>query len=251
MRMKKIMLLILLFSGSEIIAQSLSKMPDSVRRVVDDYNMVSKSKGSKNGIKTTLSSDDEIKELLMSLALKNPEIRVAISNINIAEAAKKKAKTSILSAVNIGGNINEFVVSNPQAAAFFPKYNLGLNFSLDLFARNKAAKKTADEMVLIAKAQKEQVENNIKARVLMRYEIYKEEKTLLQFKKIALDDVNANYEKAQRDFKNEAITLDELNKMYKLSLEEKEHLVSKEKDFNIAVIMLEELIGVKLKTILE
>jgi len=249
--MNKVILLILLFSGNKIMAQSLTKIPDSVRKLVDEYNMVNTNKSNKNIIKTPLSNDEEIKEKLISLALNNPLIRVSISNINNAETARKKANTSLLSSVNIGGNINEFVISNPQAAAFFPKYNLGVSIPLDLLIKNKAEKKTADEMILIAKAQKEQLETNLKTKVLVQYEIYKEEKELLQFKKIALDGANDNYEKAQKDFKDEVILIDELNKMYKLYIAEKALLVSKEKDYNIAVILLEELIGLKLKTLFE
>jgi outer membrane protein TolC len=247
--MKKIILLVFLFSGNRIIAQSLGNMSDSVK--VESNKLSKTSKSISSTLYSTLKDDEAIKEKLISLALANPGIAIAISNINNAEIAKRKAKTSILSAVNLGGNLNEFVISNPQAAAFFPKYNFGLNLPLDLFARNKAAKKTAQEMLLIAKAQKEELENNLRTRVLVQYEIYKQEKTLLQLKKISLEDASGNYEKAQKDFQNETITLDDLNKIYKIALSEKEQLVSKEKDFNIAVIMLEDLVGVKLKTIIE
>src|SRR5690606_17872625 len=143
---------------------SLSKMPDSVRKAVDEYN------GVGQVVKTPQPalSDDAIKEKLVKLALKNnAEVTAADANIRIAEISRKRANTSMLSSVNLGANANEFVINNSPAANFFPKYNIGVSIPLDLFAKNKAEKQTANQMITINTAQKEVIEKSIRAKVLI------------------------------------------------------------------------------------
>jgi hypothetical protein len=242
------MLIFILAITSKTNAQSLSRMPDSVRKVVDQYNGVSKGKVN---LPIEKYSEDQIKSKLITLALQSAQLAAADANISIAEIERRKANSSLLSAVNFGGNVNEFVINNSPAASFFPKYNFGLSISLDAFAKNKAEKKTADQMIIFNKSQKEQLENNIRAKVLIQYELYKEKKELVQLQKIAMEEDVAAYEKAQNDFQNDEITMEELNKLYKATITEKALLFTKEKDLNIAIIQIEELIGMSLEKALQ
>jgi outer membrane protein TolC len=251
--MKVVIFIFYIFSFSKTIGQSISRVPDSVRKKIDQYNGVSQPMQAmqKSAKKIILSEEDLIKEKLIALALNNPEVKAANATIVIAETARKKANSSLLSSVNIGANLNEFALTNSTIASLFPKYNLGLSIPLDIFAKSKAEKKTADQNIAINKYQKQQVEAFLKAKVLVQYEVYKEKKELLQFQKRSMEDDIAAYEKAQKDFKDEVITLEELNKIYKVSIAERGVLVSKEKDLNIAILQLEEIIGVPLKTFFE
>jgi len=241
--MKMLFVILLLGFTSTVLAQSLSKVPDSVRKIVDEYTGVKK---SGNIQATPLESEEQIKAKLIKLALKNAQMTEADANINIAEIARNKANSTLLSSVNVGANVNEFVINNSPAANFFPKYNFGLTVPLDIFSKNKAEKKTADQMIIINKSQKEQLESIIKAKVLIQYEEYKEKKELVELQKIAMEDDIAAYERAQNDFKNDDITLEELNKIFKVSIAEKALLTSKEKELNIAIIQMEGLIGMAL-----
>ena len=246
--MKMLLVVLLIVSGNNIFAQSLGKMPDSVRKIVDEYTGVSKTVNPPANI---ILSEDQIKTKFISLALKNAQITAADANVNIAEIARKKASSSMLSYINIGGNVNEFVINNSPQANFYPKFNLGVTIPLDIVSKNKAEKKTADQMIIISNAQRDQIVANIKARVLIQYEIYKERKEQVELQKIAMEDDLAAYERAQKDFKEDAITLEELNKIYKASIAEKSFLAAKERDLNVAIIQMEELIGVPLQTALQ
>ncbi len=241
--MKSIFVAVFVFFSHSIMAQSLSKMPDSVRKAVDEYN------GVGQVVKTPQPalSDDAIKEKLVKLALKNnAEVTAADAQIRIAEISRKRANSSMLSSVNLGANANEFVINNSPAANFFPKYNIGVSIPLDLFAKNKAEKQTANQMITINTAQKELVEKSIRAKVLILYETYKEKKQLVELQKMAMEEDIAAYEKAQQDYAENIITLEDVNKIYKASVNEKSILATKQKEFNIAVIELEEAIGMPL-----
>ena len=144
--MKTIILLGLIFSSYQMQAQSLSKMPDSVKTKLDEE----KNRGAVTPPTTVAKvgeSDDLIKARLIKFALNNPELQAADARIRIAEIDYQKSKSTILSSVNLGANINEFVISNSAAASFFPKYNLGVTIPLDIFARAKAAKNAKNSSV--------------------------------------------------------------------------------------------------------
>jgi hypothetical protein len=66
-----------------------------------------------------------------------------------------------------------------------------------------------------------------------------------------MEDDIAAYVRAQKDFKENNIMIEELNRIYKTSIVEKAILATKEKDLNVAIIQLEEIIGTPIKTVLE
>lgn len=243
--MRTLLISLLCFTITSVYAQTVAKMPDSVRRAVDEYNGVNRAPQT-NGV----PDDEVIKGRLVKLALKNAQLTAADANVEIAEIARKKAGSSILSSVNLGGNVNEFVINNSPAANFFPKYNAGVSIPLDLFAKTKAEKRTANQTIIVNKAQRDLVEANLKSRVLIQYEVYKERKEQVRLQKIAMEDDLAAYERAQKDFQEDAITLEELNKIYKTSITEKSFLAAKERDLQIAVLQLEEIIGVPLSSVI-
>ncbi len=244
--MKTIILLGLIFSSYQMQAQSLSKMPDSVKTKLDEE----KNRGAVTPPTTVAKvgeSDDLIKARLIKFALNNPELQAADARIRIAEIDYQKSKSTILSSVNLGANINEFVISNSAAASFFPKYNLGVTIPLDIFARAKAAKNAASEQILVTEAQKLQQERVIKMEVLTRYENYKEKKELVELQKISMEDDFAAYQRAQQQYADDDIELPEMNKLYKTYINEKATLTSLQKNLNVAIIELESIIGVSLE----
>ena len=199
----------------------------------------------------TLKTDADIKAQLIALALKNPEAVAAEGNINIAKIARRKAGSAALSSLSVSGNVNEFVINESPNANFFPKYNFGLAIPLDLFARTRAEKKTAIEQVKINTSEKQLVEDALKAKVIIQYEIYKEKKQLLELQRIVTDDDNAAYEKAQRDYKEDRISIEDVNKTYRELITSKGFLATTEKDLNIAVAEIEQIIRVPLQSVLE
>ena len=152
----------------------------------------------------------------------------------------------MLSSISLGANANEFVINNSPQANFFPKYNLGVAIPLDLLARNKAEKQTANQMITINTAEKAIIEKNIRAKVLILYETYKEKKQIVELQKMGMEDDIAAYEKAQQDYAENIITLEDVSKIYKASVTEKSILATKQKEFNISIIELESAIGVPL-----
>lgn len=247
-----VIILILLLSHTGV-GQSLQKIPDSIRNKKINQNPKSseiEKKVLSNDSLVNISPDDElIKQKLIKLALKNPSFIVADANIAIAELNRKKANTAWLSQISAGANINEFVIQGSAAASFFPKYNLGVSIPFDIIQKTKLAKTTADQTIIINEAMKTQQSIAIKAEVLTRYENYKEKKQLVELQKISMENDLSAYENAQIDYAEGTLKISEMNKVYQSYVNEKSKLVSREREVNVAIIQLEEIIGVPLKSI--
>ncbi len=248
--MNKMTLIVFLLSGFAAPAQPVVKAADSLKKA-NNQNPNSMKPLLPYATIRTLPKEDEIKADLILLALNNAQAVAADASVRIAMIARRKANSSFLSSVSLGGNVNEFVINNSPAANFFPKYNFGLAIPLDMFAKNKAEKRTADEMIIINTSQKAVIGEALKAKVLIQYENYKEKKELLELQRISLDDDIAAYDKAQKDYKDDLITIDDVNRVYRELIRSRSIIVSREKDLNIAIIEIEETIGVALKTVLE
>ncbi len=249
----RIIMLVFLFSfcGVGLYAQRINQVPDSLRKkpTVPVRGKISKIDPAINDRPVT--ADDEIKARLIKLALNNPQVAIDDANVEIALLNRKKASTSWLSSLSVTGNVNEFVINNSPAANFFPKYNLGVAIPFDIFSKSSNEKRVADENIKIANALKIQNENLLKGEVLSRYETFKEQKDLLALQNITAENNFSDYQAAQKNFSDGLITIDELNKFYQAYIAQKIKIISITKDFNIAKILLEQLIGLPIENALQ
>lgn len=229
--MKKIFLVCGLFLGGQIFAQRIQQVPDSLR---------------KQPVVQPIDEDAAIKAHLVKLAQKNPTFMADDAAIEIAELNRKKATSSWLSSVTIGGNLNEFSINNSPAGNFYPKYNFGVQIPLDIYARNKNERLVGDQNIIIANAAKADRMNRVKAETLIRYENFKEQKELANLQKISVDNNYSDYLAGQSNFADNTITVDVLNKIYQGYVLEQFKLVELKKELNVSIIQLEEMIGMPL-----
>lgn len=219
-------------------------MPDTLRRpeANDKTTRIVQEDG-----RNTITAEDVVKDHLVKIALRNPAFTIDDANIRIAELNRKKAGASWLSSINLGGNVNEFVIQNSPAASFYPKYNAGISLPLDIFSRLKNEKGVADQNIIIAKANKEQRERQIKAETLTRYEAFKEKSDLVALQNVVLANNLSDYQLAQKNFEDGSITIEALNSIYQNYMGEKNKMVTYKKDLNVSIVQLEEILGIPLE----
>ena len=247
-----ILLFITFLHCADAVAQTIQQVPDSVRRQYQLRQQEKQAREKGPAIDYSLLDQDSlIKIKLVNLAMNNPNIRIADANIRIAEADLNRAKLAWLNSVVVGANINEFVVQNSAAASFFPKYNVGASVPLDIFSRTKREKKVARENILINNELKKDKQTFLKSEVLMRYENYKEKREVVILQKSYMEYDFSAYEAAQKAYSEGDMTIDDMNKTHQIYLTEKSKLVTRERDLNIAIIQLEELIGVPVSQALQ
>ena len=237
-------------------SQAIRSMPDSLRRYNQAPIPVSAahddvSDSLENPVYFEANTDSLVKIKLVNLAYNNPAIKISESNIKISYADLDKTKLSWLGNVSVGANINEFVISNSAAASFFPKYNLGIIFPLDFLKKMKRDKIAAEENINIARELKTDKMQTLKTEVLIRYENYKEMKEVVFLQKSFLEYDFSNYETARAAYSDGNGSIIDMNKSHQNYLIGKSKLVSLEKDLNISIIRLEEMINVPLEIALQ
>jgi outer membrane protein TolC len=234
--MKHLLVVALLFSSIAIYAQ-VPTNPSSAYRLNSDTGRMS-----------------DVRERLVQLALQNPLYEIADHNVTIAEYNIRLAKTSWLNTIVVAGNLNEFSI-DPKAAGnnsyFYPRYNFGVMIPLDIFSRSSNNTKVAYEKYMIAQSERNDKFRTIKADILTRYEDYllAEEKLQLQYK-ITKDAFEA-YSKAEIDFKNNLIKIEDLNNFNTKYVDEQIKRLELQRNFNVSRIDIEKLIGVRLEDVLE
>jgi outer membrane protein TolC len=195
------------------------------------------------------SSETDIREKLVALALQNPSYEVADRKAKVAEFTLKKAKGSWLGLFAATGNLNELSIkqggsSGGENALFFPRYNFAVNLPLDFFSAKSNDVKIARENVLIAEAEKNERYRRIRKEVLSKYEDYLMHKEKLELLTRMAQAEYTRYKLAEKDFEDNLITSEVFNKSEAAYFEIQIKKSESQRNFNVVKLELEEMIGV-------
>lgn len=200
----------------------------------------------------------DIRERLVQLALQNPTYEMADHAAAAAEYQVRIAKGNWLNILNASGNVNEFTInqithsgSTATQNIYFPKYNLALSIPMDIFSRQKNTVKIAKENYLMAEAQKNDRFRQIRVEVLTKYEDYILDKDMLDFQNQVTQDQYTLYRRAEKDFQDGIIKLEEFQRSYKGWVEEQTKKLTYQRNLNVIKLELERIIGVKLEEVLQ
>jgi len=190
----------------------------------------------------------DIREKLVQLALQNPEFEIADRQVTIADQNVRMARVKILGRISAQVNYNEYSIKpHADVANFYPKYNLGINVPFDLFFTRDKEVNIARENLGIAEASKNQTFRVIKAQVLSAYEDYLMYKTKLDFQNQVAEDVKTVYQQKERDFSEGIISAEEYYPAFRLWTDELSKKAEQQRNFNIAKLTLESIIGMTLE----
>jgi outer membrane protein TolC len=236
-RMKQTLCFLLLISSISIQAQVSPPNPSSTYRLNSDTGRMS-----------------EVRERLVQLALQNPNYEIADHNVTIAEYDIRIAKTSWLAQIVVAGNLNEFSI-DPKAAGgasvYYPRYNFGMQIPLDIFSRTANNVKISYEKYLVAEAERNDRFRMIRADILTRYEDYLLAKAKLDFQYQIAQNAYLAYTKAEKDFENNLIKIEDLNSADSKYFDEQIRKLELQRDYNVSKIEVERLIGLKLEDVIE
>ncbi|MFI5152407.1 MAG: TolC family protein [Chitinophagales bacterium] len=212
----------------------------------------------KNSNQTALvdtSRITDIRERLVELALQNPTYEMSDLSIRMARYVLSSAKASWLGIITVSGNINEFTIfpaeaGNNQSLTLYPRYNIGASIPLDIFWRIPNNVKIARVNVAMAQAQKNDRFRQIKAEVLTKYEDYVMTKQLLDFQVQVTQDQYALYKRAEKDYSDGIIKLEEFDRAYKDWVAEQARKLTLQRGLNVIKIDMERMIGVRFDDVL-
>lgn len=194
----------------------------------------------------------DLREKLVDLAMQHPENGMVDAQISMAENSLKKAKGSWLNMFFASGNLNEFTLDpNNPAAAFWPKYNFGVNMPMDIFSRTSNDIKSARHQVEYYQAMKGDTYRKLRAEVLEKFEDYLFHRELYEMSLVATDEAYAAYLSMQEKYK-----VGDVNDIdYSLTFRQYNDLKMKqrqyERDMRVSKLQVEKLIGKDLNEVIK
>jgi outer membrane protein TolC len=213
-------------------------------------------RSNKNGgyqLNADTSNTLDIREKLVSLALQNPQYEIADHNLNIMIYNIHIAKSAWLGTFIAQGNENEFTIfknSGGNNPIYYPLYNFGVSIPFDIFSKIPNNVKIAKENYLIAQATRNDKFRQIKAEVLTKYEDYLVAKQKLELQTQIRQDAYNLYKKAEKDFEDNTIKLDEFNRASGAWITAQMGELDYRRNLNVTKIELEKMIGVRLDDVL-
>lgn len=202
------------------------------------------------------ATEIDFAEKLVQLAWQNsPETEILNRQVNISNYKVKQAKRDWLSHVLVSGNLNEFNIkdfaggtTNP-VASYYPRYNVGVAFSLgNLFNDNLKTRISREEMqIAIQNINKEKLA--VRAEVLSKYQVYTSNRELLRIKNQIMTDSYSDFKLKEQSFSRGEISLMDYNIALDRYNQQLINKVQAEKDLELARIDVERLIGMKLSDV--
>jgi len=194
-----------------------------------------------------------IEERLVSLAWENtPANKALVYRAEDAHKIYKQGLTTWLDMIRIQGNLNEFTM-NPEnfiRSQYFPRYNFSIAFTLGDFTSIPQQNRTKRVDAEVARLSVDSQRIYIKSEVLRRYNHYLSVRNRLEIQKKLESEIGVNLELARSKFTQGNETYDVLSglveKYYNLQLTTREL----EEGLGEATLNLEEMIGVKLESVL-
>jgi outer membrane protein TolC len=199
------------------------------------------------------STETDIRERLVALALQNPGYEISDRRVNVAEANLRKAKGAWLNVFFAQGNLNELSLNQSngggggtglEGQVFYPRYNFGVNIPLDFFSAKSNDVKVARETLLIAEAEKNERYRLIRRQVLTKYEDYLMHKEKLELQIRMTQAEYTKYKLAEKDFEENAINAEVFNKAEATYFEQQIRKSELQRNLNVVKLELEEMIGV-------
>jgi len=126
----------------------------------------------------------------------------------------------------------------------FPRFNFGARISLGTLINNPKEKRKAEYEVKIVELERDQEKLAIRAKTLERYQNYLLANEILLTRKQAEEDSYQTYLLIKEKFRRGDAELDDHNSASTSYFNAKEKFISAKSDVKVAVIQLEEMIGI-------
>jgi outer membrane protein TolC len=198
-------------------------------------------------------SDTVVENRLVELAMQSPLYSASNHQIKVNELDLKRAKNSWLNLLSISTNYNDqsFAKTNTATPVVYPKYFLGVTIPLGVIFSQGNQVKTAKEAVGLGKDQQEQLRRSIKADILSKYRQYRLYSSMIEMQSELINDVLANADQAEKDFKKGTITVESYISSIKTKNEELGKNMNLQFQQDLVKLEIEKIIGVPLESVLQ
>lgn len=204
-----------------------------------------------SAIAQPIDTSTRIEERLVQLALESPEVRNTAHLSRINEYQLRSAQNNWMNLLSVSVNYNEQTLAKPttQTAYVYPRYFFGVTVPLGTIL-SKTAVKSAKESVEIGKNNTELLKRDIRQRVLSAYKEYVAYTQLIAIQSELVNDVKTQLAQSEEKFRSATISLEAYNIAQKNYNGEYAALINLKLQQDVKKLEIEEMIGVKLETVL-
>ncbi len=208
-----------------------------------DYNTVVAPEGQR---------PSSFEDYLVQLAyLNSPETKILAFEKTIEEKEVELQRYDWQDDLKFGFNINEVSLANvldkdkSDNLVLYPLYQLSTSVSLGSFTNTKRKRKIEEIDVLVKDMENNQHKMKIRAETLTRYQNLLLSIETLKMRIKAEEDARNTHQVSQQRFKNADLDMEDMLRASESYTNAQEKRLTAETDIQLAIIALEELIGVK------
>lgn len=218
---------------------------DSVAQEVD-YNAV-----IVPGSATNLSNEEKLVQLAWR---NNPANHIVAKQAKVSQLMLKGSHFAWLDVLGFRSNVNEFVLDPSQdvygRASFYPLYNFSLVVPFSIFATNPLDTRRKRVELTIAEDRINAQKLSTRANILTLYTRYELAKERLKVQTDAEQDTNASLRLVEDNFKKGIETVQTYNNILERYTNHRLSRIAADAEVKILKIQIEEVIGVKLESVI-
>lgn len=199
-------------------------------------------------------SDIEFNEKLVQLAWNNhPNNSITNRTVKIAKHNHTLTVSQWFDIFQFQANFNEFTI-NPSSdvfdrSAYYPRYNLGINFTLGTFISLPTQNRIAREAISISEDEVNSKKLQVREQILKSYNLFIMFKEIYHLQSLAVSDAESSHQLVENAFNNGEVTferyINSLTALNNLRIEN----IQAETNFLNAKLELEAQIGIPLEEV--
>jgi outer membrane protein TolC len=194
--------------------------------------------------------DSTIENRLVVLALQAPRFNALGHQINVSRNNLILARRTWFNLLTLSADYNDQTFAKQTNPAYvYPKYFFGLTIPIGLFFTMGPQIHAAQETVLIAQDNQEELARTIRMDVLSKYITYKNYEALILMQNTIVVDQQAALSQIEQKFRDGTASIDQFNLANRGFSEEKTKLLNLQLSQDLVRLDIERLIGISLSAV--
>ncbi len=196
--------------------------------------------------------DSTIENRLVALALQAPRFDALGHQINVSRNNLILARRTWFNLLTLSADYNDQTFAkqtNANAAYVYPKYFFGLTIPIGLFFTMGPQIHAAQETVLIAQDNQDELARTLRMDVLSKYRTYKNYEALILMQNTIVVDQQAALSQIEQKFRDGTASIDQFNLANRGFSEEKTKLLNLQLSQDLVRLDIERMIGISLSAV--
>ena len=209
---------------------------------------------SKRPIRSLPIKDTGVEEKLVTLALQNVAYDAVTRQITIAQLNVKKEKNSWFDLLVLTAQFNDQSFKHASTvgnvAYVYPKYFYGFTLPIGTILSKGGQVRAAREQVKMAEDAQIEAALKIRTDVLTKYKSWRVANSLVLMERQVADDIHAAFLQTEKRFNDGSVTIEVYSESSRNYSMEMTKLLNAQLDADVKKLQIEEVIGVRLESVI-